>query len=207
MARVLIVEDEVIIADDIKTSLETLGYESPLTVDSGEAAVALSAEQKPDAVLMDIRLRDTMDGIEAAKIIQHENQIPVIFITAYTDDMLIKRAKAANPFGYLVKPVDDRELKAMLEMALQKAHTEKERAREEHKDSLARKHESLLTFAGGIAHNFNNILTSVMGSIDLAMHDRDSDKFLKTARQQAARATELCRDIFTCMGECPSPSG
>ena len=121
---IMVVEDEYIIANDIKHSLEGMGYKVRSTVSSGEEAVERVSREKPDLVLMDIVLRDKMDGIEAAGEIGSRFNIPVVFLTSYADEDVLLRAKAASPFGYLVKPFDDRELNATIQMALDRVTLE-----------------------------------------------------------------------------------
>ncbi len=118
--RVLIVEDEAIISNDIQQSLIGLGYEVAGAVSSGEAAVRDAAALKPDLVLMDIMLSGKMDGIEAAEIIYSKYSIPVIYVTAYADDRIIERARVTGPFGYIIKPFEDRELHFTIQMGLYK---------------------------------------------------------------------------------------
>ena len=124
-ARILIVEDEALVARDTKESLEEMGYAVLAPVASGEEAVQKAGDNRPDAVLMDIHLRGRMDGIDAAVEICDRFQVPVIFLTAYADRELLDRAKEAGSFGYVIKPYDQRALAAMLEMALAKAASER----------------------------------------------------------------------------------
>lgn len=115
--RVLVVEDEVIVAMEIQDRLEHLGYAVSDTLTTGEAALAHVSEAVPDLILMDIRLDGALDGIETAAAIRAAHDIPVIFLTAYSDDRTLERAKAAAPFGYIVKPFEERELYAAVEVA------------------------------------------------------------------------------------------
>ncbi len=117
-AQILVVEDELILAEDIRINLTALGYSVPDAVVSGEEAVRQAEEMRPDLVLMDIKLQGEMDGIEAAEQIRVRFDIPVIYITAFSDDATLQRAKIAEPFGYVIKPVETRELHATVEMAL-----------------------------------------------------------------------------------------
>jgi len=116
--KILLVEDEYILALDLERQLTELGYKVIGFVASGEEAVALAHEHKPDLILMDIKIKGEIDGIEAARQIQERDAIPVIYITAYSDRLFLDRAKITEPFGYLVKPVNRRELSANIEMAL-----------------------------------------------------------------------------------------
>ncbi|MEO5358411.1 MAG: PAS domain S-box protein [Nitrospirae bacterium YQR-1] len=123
--RVFIVDDEVIISHDMKVTLMGLGYDVVGLAATGQDAIDRASELRPDLILMDIKLIGDIDGIEAATEIQHHYDIPVIFITSYSDDQLLKRAKVTGPFGYILKPFDDRALYAAIEMALFKHGMEK----------------------------------------------------------------------------------
>ena len=118
--RILVVEDESIVALDIQDRLESLGYEVPATVASGEMAVELAGMLCPDLVLMDIHLQGLMDGIEAAEQIRQRFGMPVVYVTANADHPTVQRAKLTEPFGYIIKPFDERELHTTIEMALYK---------------------------------------------------------------------------------------
>lgn len=123
-SRLIIVEDEAIVSSDIAIRLDELGYEVVGTAASGEEAIALSERVRPDLALMDIYLQDTMDGIEAAQELRRRLGVPVVFITAYSEGATIQRAKLAEPLGFILKPVEDRELKIVIEMALYKSKAE-----------------------------------------------------------------------------------
>lgn len=120
MARILVVEDEGIVGLDIRQSLEGLGYADAGLATSGEEAIIMAQAMQPDLVLMDIRLGDGMDGIDAAMAMGDHLDAPVIYLTAYTDEPTLERAKLSQPFGYLVKPFDRKELQTTIEMALHK---------------------------------------------------------------------------------------
>ncbi len=129
--RILIVEDEALVARGIQDRLKELGYEVPAVVDSGPAAVEKAGELRPDLVLMDIGLKGEMDGIQAADQIRDRFDIPVIYLTAYSDDETLKRARVSQPFGYLVKPFRTDDLHSTLEMALYKHAVDQELKRSE----------------------------------------------------------------------------
>lgn len=118
--NILIVEDESIVAKDIAQSLKKLGYNVIETASSGEAAVIIAEEKKPDLVLMDIMLKGEMSGIDAANIIHEKNNIPVIFLTAYADESTLSKAKISEPYGYIIKPFKEIDLHSNIEMALYK---------------------------------------------------------------------------------------
>ncbi|EPR34219.1 putative PAS/PAC sensor protein [Alkalidesulfovibrio alkalitolerans DSM 16529] len=119
-ARILVVEDEAIVALDIQSRLRNLGYSVARAVSSGEAAIEAARELQPDLILMDIMLEGEVDGITAAGHIRERQQIPIIYLTAYADEQTLQRAKATDPFGYIIKPFEDRELAINIEMALYK---------------------------------------------------------------------------------------
>ncbi len=132
-ARILVVEDERITAEDIKEGLKSLGYEVPAVVHSGEEAVCKAGELQPDLVLMDIKLEGEMDGIEAAGEIKKYFDIPVIYLTAYSDESTIERAKMTEPSGYVLKepsgfvhkPFKESELHSTIELTLYRHEIEK----------------------------------------------------------------------------------
>lgn len=115
--RVLVVEDEGLIAQDIASTLTRIGYGVAGIVDTGPAAISAATEHLPDVILMDIRLKGTMDGIEAAEKIRRRLDVPVVFLTAHSDAATLERAKLARPYGYLVKPFEEVDLKTTLEIA------------------------------------------------------------------------------------------
>ena len=125
--RILIVEDEVIIGSDLKARLENLGYLVCGQVQTGQAAVDAAAREKPDLVFMDIILKGPMDGIDAADIIRSRFDIPIIFVTAWADEARLARAKMTRPFGYLLKPFQDRDIKVTVEMAMYVSQVDRER--------------------------------------------------------------------------------
>ena len=122
--KVLIVEDEAIVAADLANKLERLGYRVSGSVPSGEAAIAIASVQRPDIVLMDIRLSGSLDGIETAERLRRVHPIPVIYVTAHSDPDTITKALGTDPFGYILKPFIDRELKTQIEIALYKHRSE-----------------------------------------------------------------------------------
>ncbi|MEN8264797.1 MAG: diguanylate cyclase [Nitrospirota bacterium] len=123
--RIMVVEDEGIIAMNLKSSLESMGYVVTSTEFSGEEAVRNTARDRPDLVLMDIVLSGEMDGIEAAGKIHSDFNTPVIYITAHSDEGLMKRIKKTEPFGYIVKPFEERELAITVETAIYRHEMEK----------------------------------------------------------------------------------
>lgn len=125
MIKVLIVEDESVVAWDIQETLESLGYKVVANVTSGAEAIQIPAALKPDLVLMDIRLEDDIDGITAAEQIRDRFDIPIIYLTAHADEYTWQRAINTNPYGYLIKPFQERELQTTIEIALRRHQLEK----------------------------------------------------------------------------------
>ncbi|HEX3013304.1 MAG TPA: response regulator [Methanobacterium sp.] len=120
MINILIVEDESIVALDIKDKVERLGYGVLAVVSSGEKAIEEVKKSQPNLVLMDIALKGEIDGIETARRIRSHFDIPIIYLTAHSDSQTLKRAKITGPFGYLVKPFVDSELCSVIETILNK---------------------------------------------------------------------------------------
>lgn len=125
IARILVVEDERIVSEDIKVRLKKLGYTVPSIARSGEEAVEKAKAIRPDLVLMDIVLEGEMDGIEAASRIRSLYDIPVVYLTAYADTKTLERAKITEPFGYILKPFDDRDLNITIDIGIYKHRMEK----------------------------------------------------------------------------------
>jgi PAS domain S-box-containing protein len=119
-ARILIVEDERITAEDLRDILADLGYTVTASVSSGAEAIAQAEETKPDLALMDIRIRGAMDGAETASVLRQRFNIPVVYLTAHADSATVSRAKSAEPLGYVAKPFRETELHASIEIALHK---------------------------------------------------------------------------------------
>lgn len=132
--RIMVVEDEGITAMRIKSSLDQMGYDVTSTVYSGEEAVIKAKEDMPDLVMMDIVLAGKMDGIEAAGQLRSLFNIPIVYLTAHSDGKMLKRIKDTEPFGYINKPFDEGELRAVIEIAFYKH--EMEQKLNEHKESL-----------------------------------------------------------------------
>jgi len=123
--NIMVVEDEWIVADQICRDLKDFGYTVCEAVSTGDEAIKKAETERPDLILMDIILKGKMDGIEAAEQITSRFDIPVIYLTAYTDHGYIERAKQTRPFGYLVKPFIRKELHTNIEMALHKDNVDK----------------------------------------------------------------------------------
>lgn len=125
-ARILVVEDESIVSRDIQNTLKKLGYEVAGSATNYEKAIELANSENPDLILMDIMLKGDKSGIEAAEKINETLNIPVIFLTAYADEATLSRAKTSLPFGYILKPFKEIDLRSGIEMAIYKHAKEKE---------------------------------------------------------------------------------
>jgi two-component system, cell cycle sensor histidine kinase and response regulator CckA len=156
-ARIVIVEDELIISADIASRLKRLGYEVIGQADHADDALRMCHELRPDLVLMDIRLQGPVDGISIAEAIRKKNRTPVVFLTAHADETTLHRAKLTQPDGYVLKPFEERELRIVIETALYRA--EAQRKVDENRRYLA----TLLQSVGEAV-----IATDPQGKIDYA---------------------------------------
>ncbi len=134
--QIMVVEDESIVAEDIKAMLEGFGYTVAAVAFSGEDAVRKALDTQPDLVLMDIVLKGQMSGVEAVERIRSRCDIPVVYVTAYADEKTVRRAKVTEPFGYILKPFDARELQTAIEIALYKHQMEKKLQESEQRLSI-----------------------------------------------------------------------
>ncbi len=160
-AKIMVVEDEIIVAKDIQNRLRRFGYNVPAVASSGEEAIVKVAETYPDLVLMDIRLKGEMDGIEAARQIYNQFNIPIIYLTAYADDNTIERAKVTEAFGYLLKPFKERELYSSIEVTLSKHRMERQlKQHEQWLDTV------LKSIGDGVITNDVNGSVTFMNSVD-----------------------------------------
>jgi two-component system, response regulator PdtaR len=118
--RVLIVEDEVLIAEELKERLVALGFCVVAAVDTAEESIAVATSQRPDLVLMDIRLKGVKDGIQAAREIRRQVDLPIVYLTAYSDTRTVEQAKQSPHDAYLLKPFQHEELLSTIEVAMQR---------------------------------------------------------------------------------------
>lgn len=196
--RIMVVEDEGIVALDIQRKLEERGYEVPAVLSTGEEAVKQAETLRPDLVLMDIHLAGALDGTEAAGQIHARLGIPVIYLTAYSDDDTLQRAKVAEPFAYLLKPFEERKLHTAVEIALYKHHVDQEKARLEAQLHQSRKLEAIGRLTAGIAYHFTNMLQGIQGNLDLALAQAPDTlrPYLDAADFDAQRAAQLMRQFM-----------
>lgn len=135
--RIMLVEDENIVALDLQQRLEALGYAVAGHASSGDEAIHLAETTQPDLILMDIKIRGTLDGIQTAAKIRESQDIPVIYVTAFADDTTIKRASLTEAFGYMIKPFEDRELRSNIEIVVYKHRLERQLHESEERYALA----------------------------------------------------------------------
>ena len=126
LPKVIIVEDETLYVKDIQRRLKNFNYDGSTTFYNGEAVLEYLETNTADIILMDIELKGSLDGIETSKKIRKKKDIPIIFLTGHTEEYLIERAKVIEPFGYILKPLEDRELHINISIALQIDKTKKE---------------------------------------------------------------------------------
>jgi signal transduction histidine kinase len=207
-AKILIVEDEAIVAENIAGRLHQQGYEVVGIVDSGAEAVKQAAKIKPDLILMDIMLKGEIDGVAAAIEIYDRWRIPVIYMTAFGDEATLQRAKAAQPFGYLIKPFKPHELRATVEVVLNKRTADLRLLADLDKaEQLRCQAESLLNLKSELvsvlSHEFRTPLSTIYLSTDLleTQSDRLSEekktKRYTHIRKAVLRMTSLLDDINT----------
>jgi signal transduction histidine kinase len=198
--RIMVVEDEIIIAMHISETLTNLGYEVSDVITSGEEAIEQAAEIKPDLILMDIMLSGSINGIKVARQIRDSLNIPVVYLTAHTDRITLNKAKETQPFGYVVKPFTERELHTAIEMALtrHKAETDVRNALEKEKELNQLKSR----FVSMVSHEFRTPLFTILFSAGLIEKYRfqwtEDKKLAHIQRIQSAaqEMTHLLQDVL-----------
>jgi CheY-like chemotaxis protein len=216
-SRILVVEDDAIIAMHLESTLERLGYVPLGPMASGEDALEQVAALQPDLVLMDIGLAGKLDGIATGARLREQFDLPVVYLTAHSDADTIARARATLPVGYLTKPFQETSLLTTVEIALQTQEVMRRlrasesaaraaAAREtalERQLLLAQKTESLRVMAGGVAHNFNNLLMVVLVSLEQLGTQADSEAagLVNDARRAAERAAQISGFLLSYLGQ------
>jgi len=200
MISILIVEDESVVALDLKKNLERIGYSVIATVSSGAEVLEKLQLEKPDLIILDIKLRGKLDGIEIAGIINIQYGIPFIFLSAYSDERIIERAKCVEPYGYIIKPFGINNLRASIEIAMYRAKMKSEVITLEAQLRQSEKMKAVGTLAGGIAHDFNNILTVILGYATLAdekiLNRENISTEIAGIRTAALRANSLTKHLL-----------
>ncbi len=185
--RLVIVEDEALLAEDLSKRLTRLGYEVVGIVPSGEAGIEAGERMRPDLVLMDIQLRGQVDGITAAERLRERFDIPVVFITGNADDSTFERAKAVCPLGFVLKPFDGRQLQIAIEVALARHAAERAVLQ-------AAQLRAVVLLAGGVAHEINNPLTVVKGMLQLILKALPDENRERQRLELACDAADRIKD-------------
>ena len=208
LTRILVVEDEQLVADDLRETLEILGYDVAALATSGEEAIAKVAATQPHLVLMDIRLEGEMDGIEASQVIQADFQVPVIYLTANTDRATLDRVKQSQPFGYLIKPFSEKSLATTIEIALARYQAELEiyhtletvQAGKNAAEELAQGKSEYLCL---LAHELRNPLTAikfaaeVLQSHSTQLPDDKKMRYVQRIQTATLSLNKLLEDVLT----------
>lgn len=199
--KILVVEDERVVARDIEKRLTNLGYVVVATVVSGEEAIIKVTECQPDLVVMDIQLKGKMDGIEAAEKIRSDFDIPVLYLTAYADETTLQRAKITEPFGYIIKPFDERDLHTAVEVALRRRLAEVAiRVALEKEKELS---ELKSRFWSMVAHEFRTPITSILSSAQLLeqyshqLPEKRKREYLCLIQESVKSMNYLLDDVLT----------
>jgi signal transduction histidine kinase len=205
--QILIVEDEKLVANDLRETLEFLGYKVPWTTTTAEDAIARLETMLVDVVLMDIRLAGAMDGIEASRIIQSEYKIPVVYLTANTDLSTLERVKSSQPFGYILKPFREKTLATTIEIAVARHQAEMTvyRALEA---AQARQHtaetqlQQKSDYLHLVAHELRNPLTAikfaaeVLNQENIVMPDERRQSYIQRIHAATKSLNELLEDVL-----------
>lgn len=166
-SRILVVDDERVVSLDIQAALKRLGYSVAGAAVTGEQSVDMAGKLRPDLVLMDVKLQGEMDGIEAAERISRLFDVPVIFLTAYSDEDTLARAKMSGPFGFLLKPFEERDLHSAIEVALYKHQMEQDLHRAKRAAEAA--NEAKTSFLATISHELRTPMNGILGMTELVM--------------------------------------
>lgn len=197
--KILIVEDEWIIALDIKRHLSKLGYDVAGTANCAEKSLELVAQTKPDLVLMDIYLQGETTGIEVAEVIRQQFHVPIVFLTAHTDEATLTEAIATQPQGYVVKPFEEQDLSVAIQVAL--ANHRAERAIQQALEKEKQLNELKSQFVSMVSHEFRNPLTTLLVTLDILeqpdLFTREKQlTFIQRAKTALTGMAQLITDVL-----------
>lgn len=207
VCKILIVEDEPLIALDIKRRLLRLSYEVAAITNSAETALAAVAQFQPDLVLMDIQIEGDINGIQTAAQIRTQYRIPIVFLTAHADQVTLNQAKATQPFGYIVKPFENHDLSTAIEIALSRhqADLTTQQALEREREL----HELKSRFVSVVSHEFRNPLAVIQFALDMlnqtdeAIAPEKKQLYIERAKDSIRQMKELLEDVLV-IGESES---
>ncbi|MEE9584822.1 MAG: ATP-binding protein [Candidatus Brocadiales bacterium] len=229
MHRIMLVDDEVVITTQLGERLASMGYDVVGTASSGTEAVKLARELKPRLILMDIVMPGELDGIEAAETIKAELGIPVIFLTAYADDRFIKRAKKVEPFGYILKPFNEDQIRATIEITFHKKDVEEslrksskeyralierllavvgnitEETRSGKSFPQAEKLRALSAVVAGLSHEFNSLFAVIQSNPQLLEGGHEEHKEITEGLNAIRKVTQDGAEIIHKMYESTRP--
>jgi len=197
-AKILIVEDEVLVAHSLEKLLRKFGYTAVLMATKGSEALAKAVTDDPGLILMDIKLRNTIDGIQAAELIREQRRIPIIYLTAYSDEETLERAKQTEPFAYLTKPINEQELRINIEMALYRSEMERRlrESEEQYRRIVELANEGIWAMDAEFTTSFvNQGMLDILGYAEQEMIGRPIYDFLfeEDAPEQRQRMAERAR--------------
>lgn len=206
-AKILIVEDEILVAEDIAGRLRRLGYQITDVVESGEEAIISVLNNPPDLVLMDIILTGDMDGIETAAMIRQHQEIPIVYLTAYGDKNTLNRSKITSPYGYVVKPFDEQQLNTTIEIALNIYQANHKILRSLADSELARKNAEKFAdlknqYMAMIAHELRQPISQILLSaetLEVSQDKFDSQKkaqYLQFIQNAAETMEKMVEDML-----------
>ncbi|MBF0508862.1 MAG: response regulator [Deltaproteobacteria bacterium] len=199
-AKIMIVDDEAVIALRLKKALSAVGYDVVGTASSGVQAVELARHFRPDVILMDIVMPGRLDGIAAAELIKSELDIPIIFLTAYSADQFVEKAKLTEPFGFIVKPFHDSELKAAIEVAVYKKGME--RRLRKSKEELETTNLELEQFAYVVSHDLKAPLRAILRYAEFLAEDladnigKEQQEYLLGIQRAIQESQHLIDDLI-----------
>ncbi len=176
-------------------------YVVPVTAGNGHEAIAAADRMDPDLVLMDIRLNGQPDGIETARRIRSRKNVPVIYVTAYGDDDTLRRAKVGEPFGYVLKPFEDHDLRIAIETGLHRHRVEAHQLADEQRQFEQEKLKATGQLAGGFAHYYNALLTVILGNAELARRGLHKLTDMSASARDILRVVERLTRLVEAMPE------